>query len=102
MKKVLKTVLIAVLLLVILGALITAVLLVNYNNSYIGTKAATEIALADSGLERREIIDLDTEFEKTPYSAWYEVDFETHGMEYNYSIDAVTGEILHSSAKPDR
>ena len=102
MKKTIKTVLIVLLALILIAAVVCAVLLINYNNTYIGAKRALEIALEDAGLEAREIIDQEAEFERTRYDAWYEVEFEKHGMEYDYSIDALTGDILHKSEKPDR
>ena len=49
----------------------------------------------------RDELDIDTEFEKERSSAWYEVDFETMGTEYEYIIDAASGSILSSSAKPE-
>lgn len=102
MKKSVKILLIIVLALVLAAAIICAILFTSYKSNYIGTDAAFEIALEDSGLSITEIIDRDVEFEKTRYSAWYEIDFDTHGMEYSYSVDAVSGEILHKSEKPDR
>ena len=69
---------------------------------YISPSQAAAIALEDAQLGEHELRDMDIDFEKTRFSAWYEVDFETHGMDYDYSIDAGSGEILHSSSKPDR
>ena len=97
-----KKFLIVLLVVFIVLAIVAGILLFSYSSKYIGSKDAVRIALEDAGLGYTDIRDVDAEFEKTPYDAWYEVDFETHGMEYEYSIDAETGEILSSYSKPDR
>ncbi|MBQ8217521.1 MAG: PepSY domain-containing protein [Oscillospiraceae bacterium] len=83
-------------------SLVAGILLFSYSSKYIGSKEAVRIALEDAGLSYSDIREADAEFEKTPYDAWYEVEFETHGTEYEYSIAADTGEILSSYNKPDR
>lgn len=102
MKKILKRVLTVLLVLVLVCAVAAGVLFYMYKSSYIGTAAAMEIAMKDAGLEVSQLRSRDAEFERSPYSAWYEIELETHGMEYDYTVDAVTGEILHKSEKPDR
>ena len=97
-----KKFLIILLVVFIVLALVAGILLFSYSSKYIGSKEAVRIALEDAGLSYSDIRDADAEFEKTPYDAWYEVDFETHGTEYEYSIDAENGEILSSYSKPDR
>ena len=87
---------------VLVAALAGGILFWSYSSKYIGSKEAVRIALEDAGLSAADIRDADAEFEKTPYDAWYEVDFETHGTEYEYSIAAENGEILSSYSKPDR
>ena len=83
-------------------SLVAGILLFSYSSKYIGSKEAVRIAIEDAGLSYSDIREADAEFEKTPYDAWYEVEFETHGTEYEYSIAADTGEILSSYNKPDR
>ena len=73
-----------------------------FSAKYISRSEAVEIALEHAELAPSQLRELDAEFERSPYGAWYEVDFETFGLEYEYSVDAVTGEILHSVSKPDR
>lgn len=60
----------------------------------IGKEAALSIALKDAGLTEDQITDLDIDYEKTPSSAWYEIDFDYQNAEYEYDIDAFSGEIL--------
>lgn len=98
MKKKILTVLVIVL---VLAVLIAVIGMVVFNNKYISHKEAVEIALEDSAVERKNLREVDWDFEWSPYSAWYEISIDIHGFEHEYSIDAVSGEILHSSHKPD-
>lgn len=97
-----KKFLIVLLAALVVLSLVAGILLFSYSSKYIGSKEAVRIALEDAGLSYSDIREADAEFEKTPYDAWYEVEFETHGTEYEYSIAADTGEILSSYNKPDR
>ena len=60
----------------------------------IGKDAALQIALADAALTRDQVADIDIELERNTGSAWYEIDFESGRTEYEYRIDAYSGEIL--------
>ncbi len=60
----------------------------------IGKDAALQIALADAALTRDQVADIDIELERNTGSAWYEIDFESGMTEYEYRIDAYSGEIL--------
>ena len=100
MNKTLKNILIALLVLVIIGAAIGGYFIYRYKTNYIGADAALNIALEDAGTTATMIYSDDVEFEKTRHSAWYEVEFDTHQNEYDYIIDAITGEILNSNIKP--
>ena len=64
-------------------------------DGYIGEDKALEIALADAGLSKDEVtltvVKLDYEDDRGVYE--YEVEFVRGSTEYEYSIDAVTGEI---------
>lgn len=64
------------------------------------TKAkAKEIALKDAGLSK--VYDYDIEKEKVKGSTVYEIDFKSGRYEYEYVIDAVTGDILHREKSID-
>lgn len=97
-----KKIFIILLAVVLVIAAVAGILLWSFNSKYISHKEAVQVALEDAGLSFSDIRDVDAEFEKTRYDAWYEVDFETHGMEYKYSIDAENGDILSSHSKPER
>ena len=40
------------------------------------------------------------EFEKKGGKAWYDVEFETFTTEYDYTIDARTGDVLNGRSEP--
>ena len=99
MKKGLKTALIILAVLIILGGAVAGFFIWRHQTSYIGGDQALQTALDHAGLTRAQVYDTDTEFEKDRFSTWYEVDFEAGGTEYEYIIDAVNGSILSSSAQ---
>lgn len=65
------------------------------DSAYIGRDAAAEAALADAGFTR-----LDTDFERDDGFVYYDVKFINGTMEYDYTIDASTGAVLHSEMEP--
>lgn len=101
MKKAFKTVLIILVVLLVLGAAIGGYFIYRHNSMYIGRDAALQIALSDAGISPTAIRDQDVEFERSRSGAWYDIDFETAGMEYSYSLDAATGEILYRYSEPE-
>lgn len=70
-----------------------------FGGKLIGKDAALEIALADAGIEKNIAIDIDIELDSDKYNKWYEVEFDFGSCEYDYRIQAETGEILSSSTK---
>lgn len=101
MNKTVKTILIVALVLVLIGACIGGFFIWRHNTTYIGRHTAEDIAVKDSGLALNEIKEIKAEFEKNRYTAWYEVEIETFGMDYDYVIDARTGDILNSTTELD-
>ena len=101
MKKAFKTVLIVLVVLLVIGAAIGGYFIYRHNSMYIGKDAALQIALSDAGISSAAIRDKDVEFERGRSGAWYDIDFETAGMEYSYSLDAATGEILYRYSEPE-
>ena len=57
------------------------------------------VALEDAGLERAEVYDVDLERERERGRTWYEVSFETFDTEYEYRIDAASGQILDRNSE---
>ena len=101
MKKAFKTVLIVLVVLLVVGAAIGDYFIYRHNSMYIGRDAALQIALSDAGVSPAAVREQDVEFERNRNGAWYDIDFETAGMEYSYSLDAVTGEILYRYSEPE-
>lgn len=101
MKKGLKTALIVLVVLVVLGGAVAGYFIWRHQTLYIGSDKALQTALDHAGLSAAQVYDINSEYEKSRYSAWYEVEFEAAGTEYEYIIDAASGSILSSSAKPE-
>ena len=64
------------------------------DKAYIGTAKAKEIALKDAGLKEADVTMEKVELDYEHQTMVYEVDFLTKDYEYDYEIDATTGEIL--------
>ena len=67
----------------------------------IGEDAALEIALKDAGLSKNEVDYSNAHLDYDDGRTEYEVDFRKGNMEYDYSIDAFTGEILEHESEVD-
>lgn len=70
-------------------------------NTYIGVDTAKETALAHAGLTEAEISFSKAKLENDDGIAVYEVEFYKDRMEYEYEIDAVTGQILEYDSEWD-
>ena len=70
-----------------------------FGGKQIGKDAALDIALADAGVEKNKAIDIDIELDSDKYNKWYEVEFDSGSHEYDYRIQAESGEILSSITK---
>ena len=62
--------------------------------AYIGEERAKEIAFLDSNVNTTNVTIKKVELDFDDGKMIYEVDFYSNGMEYEYEIDAKTGEIL--------
>ena len=63
-------------------------------NNYIGEQAAQDAALAHAGVSAKNVSFVRTKLDWDNGRWQYEVEFYDQGTEYDYSIDAVTGEVL--------
>ena len=70
-----------------------------------GTKVskdeAKQAAIKDAGFKESEVSGVRVELDREDGTAKYEVDFYKDGVEYNYDIDAQTGQILSKDADHD-
>ena len=71
------------------------------DKSYIGADRAMDIALRDAGLSKSAVTKLETEMDVENGVMTYEVEFKVGGVEYDYEIDAVSGEILQKKKEQD-
>lgn len=71
------------------------------SENYIGEAGAKEKALAEAGLTESDISHLSVKFDHEHGRAEYEVEFYSGRTEYNYEIDAATGEIISSEIDHD-
>jgi uncharacterized membrane protein YkoI len=67
---------------------------VGSNNDYIGSQKAESIAFAHAGIPKSEVRKFDIKLKEHKGRAIYEVEFVHKNTEYEYEIDAVTGDIL--------
>lgn len=65
----------------------------------IGLEAAKEIALADAGLTAADVTFTKERYEREDFVWVYEIDFYTSTQEYDYEINADTGEIYSRSVE---
>ena len=62
--------------------------------SYIGESAALSAALQHAGVAESSLTKQHVELDRDGSTMVYEVEFETQSVEYEYKIDAVSGEVL--------
>ena len=60
-----------------------------------------DIALKDAGFAAADVTELEAELDLDDAVVHYDVEFKQGGMEYDYDIDAVTGEILEAHSEVD-
>lgn len=70
--------------------------------SAFGNDKLNEKAFSDAGVNNAEVRDVESELDVKNGKEVYEVEFESNGHEYDYDIDANTGEILKSEKEPDK
>lgn len=70
-------------------------------DAYIGNDAATAAALADAGFAASDVTELQCELDLDDATVHYDVDFKQGGYEYDYDIDATTGQIIFKNAEVD-
>jgi uncharacterized membrane protein YkoI len=73
----------------------------NNGNQKINAARAKEIALAHAGFAKKDVTFVKVELDKENGRTVYEVEFVKDRVEYDYEIDALTGEIL-SAEQEDR
>ena len=64
------------------------------DSAYIGLEAAQQAALAHAGVSAADATFLEAEYDWDYGRMVYEVEFRANGREYEYEIDALTGEVV--------
>lgn len=87
--------LLTVCLLAFLGLLSLSVSAMSARSALIGEEGAKAAALAHAGLQSADVTFIKSELDQENGRQVYEVEFYTrNGREYDYEIDAVTGEVV--------
>ena len=95
MKKSIKIAIIVVLLLALIAAgVVYLVLQTRDDELLIGEDRATGIALKDAGLTESQVSQLKVKLKVDDGTWYYEVEFRTIALEYDYEIEAYAGAIL--------
>jgi uncharacterized membrane protein YkoI len=71
------------------------------NSAKITAQQAKETALNNANLKESDVTGLKVEFENDNGTLKYEVGFSANGKEYDYEIDANSGEIISSDKEND-
>ena len=71
------------------------------DKAYIGEAEAKAAAVAHAGVKEAEITRYEVEMDYERGPMVYEIEFHHNGREYDYDIDAVTGEVLWSESERD-
>lgn len=71
-------------------------------SKYIGSEKAKEIALAAAKVSEKDARDFEIDLDFENGKMVYEVEFEAGGREYDYEIDAVSGDILASQREENK
>ena len=95
MKKSVKMAIIVVLLLALIAAgVIYLVLQTREDELLRGEDRASQIALKDAGLTESQVSQLKVKLKVDDGTWYYEVEFRTIALEYDYEIEAYAGAIL--------
>lgn len=69
--------------------------------AYIGEDAAKTAALAHAGVSEADCTEMKVKLDTDDNPVHYDVEFKAGGMEYDYDIDPVTGDVLKYSSEVD-
>jgi len=73
----------------------------NDASAYIGEEAAKDAALSHAGVAAADCTELEIELDLDELPVHYDVGFKVGNMEYDYNIDATTGEVLTFDSEVD-
>lgn len=73
---------------------------ISESDEYIGSNRALEIALQKAGVDKANAKKVDVSLDAVERVPKYEVEFESGGFEYDYDVNAKTGEVIKSEKEP--
>lgn len=93
-----KTVIIIVAIVLVLALAAAAVYFfaIAPSKNYISRDAAKEAAISELGVSASDVLRIGANLEKENGYTYYEVSFVYDKIEYEYYVDAITGEILNT------
>lgn len=65
------------------------------DKAYIGSEAAAQAAYGHAGVQASDVQGLEVEFDHDDGRMVYDVEFYSSGYEYDYEVDASTGEVIN-------
>lgn len=66
----------------------------NAKSATISHEKAKTVAFSHAGVDEKDIYDFELDFDRESKTNHYDIEFKVSGVEYEYEIDAVSGEIL--------
>lgn len=97
-----KLIITGLIVLILMELAVSYYLIQKFRENYLSKTEVLTVALDRAGLRETDIRDAEIEFKHKDGRAWYEVEFEQAVplcLDYTYSIDAETGEILFSQTE---
>ena len=73
---------------------------ISESDEYIGSNRALEIALQKAGVDKANAKKVEVSLDADERVLKYGVEFEAGGFEYDYDVNAKTGEVIKSEKEP--
>ena len=70
-------------------------------DEYISEDEALDAALKDAGVAKADATEIEVELDRDDATKHFDVEFKANGMEYDYDIDPVTGDVLYGNSEVD-
>ena len=71
------------------------------DGAYIGEEKANQIAFSHAGVAEESVYELEVEIDYEYHAMVYEVEFSSGNVDYEYYVDAVSGEVVKSEKEYD-
>lgn len=91
-----RNIIIKALVILLVLAAVGGFIMKSHTALYISRGEALEIARKDAGIKLDDILETDVEFERIGRDSMYEIEIDTFGGAYKYTLDAKSGDIIFS------